>query len=121
MSIADIYEQELEQALEVYEAVGDERDKWRIIDEEGANKYMRIVRSIDAQAQEAQEVKRKEVARIEGFYDAQDRRDEQQCGVLPPAIGRLVQSSACCQSEVSAEDAMGQGDEPAHEVAAMVG
>lgn len=71
MSIADIYEQELEQALEVYEAVGDERDKWRIIDEEGANKYMRIVRSIDAQAQEAQEVKRKEVARIEGFYDAQ--------------------------------------------------
>lgn len=42
MSIADIYEQELEQALEVYEAVGDERDKWRIIDEEGANKYMRI-------------------------------------------------------------------------------
>lgn len=71
MSIVDIYEQELEQALEVYEAVGDERDKWRIIDEEGANKYMRIVRSIDAQAQEAQEVKRKEVARIEGFYDAQ--------------------------------------------------
>lgn len=71
MSIYDINQQELDQALEVYEAVGDERDKWRIIDEEGANKYMRIVRSIDAQAQEVQEVKRKEVTRIEGFYDAQ--------------------------------------------------
>ena len=71
MSIYDINQQELDQALEVYEAVGDARDKWRIRDEEGANKYMRIVRSIDAQAQEAQEVKRKEVARIEGFYDAQ--------------------------------------------------
>ena len=71
MSIQDINQQELDQALEAYEAMGDERDKWRIIDEEGANKYMRIVRSIDAQAQEAQEVKRKEVARIEGFYDAQ--------------------------------------------------
>ena len=71
MSIADIYEQELEQALEVYEAVGDARDKWRIQDEEGANKYMRIVRSIDAQAQVAAEMKRKEVERVEGFYDGQ--------------------------------------------------
>lgn len=71
MSIVDINEQELEQVLEVYEAVGDERDKWRICDEEGANKYMRIVRSIDQQAQAVAEMKRKEVARIEGFYDAQ--------------------------------------------------
>lgn len=71
MSIVDINEQELEQALEVYEAMGDERDKWRIQDEEGANKYMRIVRSIDAQAQAADEMKRKEVERIEGFYDGQ--------------------------------------------------
>lgn len=71
MSIADIYEQELEQALEFYEAAGDERDKWRITDEEGANRYMRIVRGIDQQAAEAEAMKRKEVERIEGFYDAQ--------------------------------------------------
>lgn len=71
MSIYDINQQELDQALEVYEAVGDERDKWRIQDEEGANKHMRIVRSIDARAQAADETKRREVARIEGFYDAQ--------------------------------------------------
>lgn len=71
MSIQDINEQELVQALEVYEAVGDARDKWRILDEEGANKYMRIVRSIDAQAQVAAEMKRKEVERVEGFYDGQ--------------------------------------------------
>lgn len=69
--IQDINQQELEQAMEVYEAMGDERDKWRIRDEEGANKYMRIVRSIDLQAAEANAMKRKEVERVEGFYDAQ--------------------------------------------------
>lgn len=71
MSIVNINEQELDQALESYEAAGDERDKWRIRDEEGANRYMRIVRSIDKQAQVAAEMKRKEVERIEGFYDGQ--------------------------------------------------
>lgn len=47
MSIVEIDDQELDLALEVYDAVGDERDKWRILDEEGANKYMRIVRRLE--------------------------------------------------------------------------
>ena len=38
MSIVHIEDQELDLALEVYDAVGDESDKWRIRDEEGANK-----------------------------------------------------------------------------------
>lgn len=71
MSIYDINQQELDQALEVYDAVGDERDKWRIRDEEGANKYMRIVRSIDKQAQEIDEMMRREVDRVEKFYSEQ--------------------------------------------------
>lgn len=71
MSIADIYEQELEQALEVYEAVGDERDKWRIRDEEGANKYMRIVRSLEGQVAEVDKMRKAEVERIDAFYQGQ--------------------------------------------------
>lgn len=71
MSIADIYEQELEQALEVYEAVGDERDKWRIRDEEGANKYMRIVRSLEGQVAEVNKMRKAEVERIDAFYQGQ--------------------------------------------------
>ena len=71
MSIADIYEQELEQALEVYEAVGDERDKWRIRDEEGANRYMRIVRSLEGRVDEVEKMRKTEVDRIEAFYQGQ--------------------------------------------------
>ena len=57
MSIYDINQQELDQALEVYEAGGDERDKWRIRDEEGANKYMRIVRSLEGQVAEVDKMR----------------------------------------------------------------
>ena len=71
MSIYDINQQELDQALEVYEAVGDERDKWRIRDEEGANKYMRIVRSLEGQMAEADKMRKAEVDRIEAFYQGQ--------------------------------------------------
>lgn len=71
MSIVHIEDQELDLALEVYDAVGDERDKWRIQDEEGANKYMRIVRSLEGQMANVSEIRTKEVQRIEGFYDAQ--------------------------------------------------
>lgn len=71
MSIYDINQQELDQALEVYEAVGDERDKWRICDEEGANKYMRIVRSLEGQMADVGKLRTEEVQRIEAFYDAQ--------------------------------------------------
>lgn len=71
MSVADINEQELAQALEVYEAMGDERDKWRIRDEEGANKYMRIVRSLEGQMAEADKMRKAEVDRIEAFYQGQ--------------------------------------------------
>lgn len=71
MSVQDINQQELEQALEVYEAVGDERDKWRIRDEEGANKYMRIVRSLEGQMAGVGKLRMEEVQRVEAFYDAQ--------------------------------------------------
>lgn len=71
MSIYDINQQELEQALEVYEAVGDERDKWRIRDEEGANKYMRIVRSLEGQVAEVDKMRKAEVERIDAFYQGQ--------------------------------------------------
>lgn len=71
MSIVHLEDQELDLALEVYDAVGDERDKWRIRDEEGANKYMRIVRSLEGQMANVSEIRTKEVQRIEGFYDAQ--------------------------------------------------
>lgn len=77
MNVIDVNEAELAQALDVYEAVGDERDKWRILDEEGANRYMRIVQSLEAQAQEASAMMRKEVARVEGFYQAQLDSTEQ--------------------------------------------
>lgn len=71
MSVVHLEDQELDLALEVYDAVGDERDKWRIRDEEGANKYMRIVRSLEGQMANVSEIRTKEVQRIEGFYDAQ--------------------------------------------------
>lgn len=71
MSIVEIDDQELDLALEVYDAVGDERDKWRILDEEGANKYMRIVRRLEGQMADVTSIRTKEVQRIEGFYDAQ--------------------------------------------------
>lgn len=71
MSVVHIEDQELDLALEVYDAVGDERDKWRILDEEGANKYMRIVRSLEGQMADVTSIRTKEVQRIEGFYDAQ--------------------------------------------------
>lgn len=71
MSIYDINQQELDQALEVYEAVGDERDKWRIRDEEGANKYMRIVRSLEGQVAEVDKMRKAEVERIDAFYQGQ--------------------------------------------------
>lgn len=71
MSVVHLEDQELDLALEVYDAVGDERDKWRIRDEEGANKYMRIVRSLEGQMADVSEIRTKEVQRIEGFYDAQ--------------------------------------------------
>ena len=71
MSVQDINQQELEQAMEVYEAMGDERDKWRIRDEEGANKYMRIVRSLEGQMADVGKLRMEEVQRIEAFYDAQ--------------------------------------------------
>lgn len=71
MNIYDINQQELDQALEVYEAVGDERDKWRIIDEEGANKYMRIVRSLESQVAEVDKMRKAEVERIDAFYQGQ--------------------------------------------------
>ena len=71
MSIVEIDDQELDLALEVYDAVGDERDKWRILDEEGANKYMRIVRRLEGQMANVTSICTKEVQRIEGFYDAQ--------------------------------------------------
>lgn len=73
MSIADIYQQELDQALEVYEAVGDERDKWRIRDEEGANKYMRIVRSLEGQVAEVDKMRKAEFFRqlLVDYYQRQ--------------------------------------------------
>ena len=71
MSIQDINQQELDQALEGYETMGDERDKWRIRDEEGANKYMRIVRSLEGQMADVGKLRTEEVQRIEAFYDAQ--------------------------------------------------
>lgn len=71
MSIYDINQQELDQVLEVYNAMGDERDKWRIRDEEGANKYMRIVRSLEGQMADVGKLRTEEVQRIEAFYDAQ--------------------------------------------------
>lgn len=71
MSIQDINQQELDQALEVYEAVGDARDKWRIIDEEGANKYMRIVRSLEGQVAKVDKMRKAEVERIDAFYQGQ--------------------------------------------------
>lgn len=74
MSIYDINQQELDQALEVYEAVGDERDKWRIQDEEGANRYMRIVRSLEGRVAEVEKMRKAEVDRVEAFYAGQ--RDE---------------------------------------------
>lgn len=74
MSIYDINQQELDQVLEVYETMGDERDKWRIRDEEGANKYMRIVRSLEGQVAEVDKMRKAEVERIDAFYQGQ--RDE---------------------------------------------
>lgn len=74
MSVADINEQELAQALGVYEAMGDERDKWRIQDEEGANRYMRIVRSLEGRVAEVEKMRKAEVDRVEAFYVGQ--RDE---------------------------------------------
>lgn len=71
MSIQDINEQELAQALEGYEAMGDERDKWRIRDAEGANKYMRIVRSLEGQVAEVDKMRKAEVERIDAFYESQ--------------------------------------------------
>ena len=71
MSIYDINQHELDQALEVYEAMGDERDKWRIRDEEGANKYMRIVRSLEGQVAEVDKMRKAEVERIDAFYQGQ--------------------------------------------------
>lgn len=71
MSIQDINQQELDQALEVYDAMGDERDKWRIRDEEGANKYMRIVRSLEGQMAEVDKMRKAEAERIEAFYQGQ--------------------------------------------------
>lgn len=71
MMVQEMAEQELAQALEVYDAVGDERDKWRVRDEEGANKYMRIVRSLEEQMNEVSQLRLAEVQRVESFYDAQ--------------------------------------------------
>ena len=71
MSIYDINQQELDQVLEVYETMGDERDKWRIRDEEGANKYMRIVRSLEGQVAEVDKMRKAEVERIDAFYQGQ--------------------------------------------------
>lgn len=69
--IQDVNQQELNQALEVYEAMGDERDKWRIRDDEGANKYMRIVRSLEGQMADVEKMRKAEVERIDAFYQGQ--------------------------------------------------
>ena len=55
MSIVEIDDQELDLAL----------------DEEGANKYMRIVRRLEGKMANVTSICTKEVQRIEGFYDAQ--------------------------------------------------
>lgn len=66
----NLYEDEINGALQVYEAYPETRDGLTVRDETSANKYMRVCQQLEAELEQLKAVKKAEVDRITCYYNA---------------------------------------------------
>lgn len=73
----NIYDEEINSALQVFDAFPDTRDSLTVRDEMEANKYMRVCQHLEAELAQLKAVKTAEVDRINCYYNAKAEALEQ--------------------------------------------